>query len=72
MAHHRLGHPEEARQWLDKALARADGEISAAKGSQPLLWDDKLTLQLLRREAMAELGLSAASKANEPATKPGQ
>jgi tetratricopeptide (TPR) repeat protein len=41
MAHHRLGHAAEARQWLDKTIADA----------KPYDWVTRWELQLLRREA---------------------
>jgi tetratricopeptide (TPR) repeat protein len=48
MAHHRLGHKEEARQWLDRAVAWSNqaGRLS---------WSDRLQVQMLRREAEALL-----------------
>jgi tetratricopeptide (TPR) repeat protein len=55
MAHHRLGHNEEARRWHDMALARIDQELgkeSEERGvATSLPWNRRLTLQLLRREA---------------------
>jgi Tfp pilus assembly protein PilF len=47
MAHHRLGHGEEARQWLDKAVKHMEEETS----NKDLLWNRRLTLHVLRREA---------------------
>jgi WD40 repeat protein/tetratricopeptide (TPR) repeat protein len=46
VAHHHLGHTAEARQWLEKAVAWIDAE-----SKPPLAWNDRLELQLLRREA---------------------
>jgi tetratricopeptide (TPR) repeat protein len=46
MAHHRLGHAEEARTWLGKAVERAEKEIAGDAS-----WNRKLTLRLLRAEA---------------------
>ncbi len=61
MAHHRLGHPDQAHRWLDKAIqateealkpaAEAAEKTSTAPGTIPPNWNRKLTLQLLRREA---------------------
>src|SRR5262249_15407287 len=49
MTHHKLGHTEQARQWLGKAIEKID---SIMKQSSPSLkWNRKLTLQLLRHEA---------------------
>jgi WD40 repeat protein/tetratricopeptide (TPR) repeat protein len=47
MAHHRLGHADEARRWLDKAVAWMD------RAGSELPWDRRLALQVLRREAEA-------------------
>ncbi len=61
MAHHRLGHADEAHRWLDKAIqgteealkpaAGSAGKSGTAPGAIPPNWIRKLTLQLLRREA---------------------
>jgi WD40 repeat protein/tetratricopeptide (TPR) repeat protein len=58
MAHHRLGHAGEAREWLDRGVqwieqasrksARAGGSLSAW---QRIPWQDRLGLLLLRLEA---------------------
>jgi len=52
MAHHRLGHTEEARRWLDKAVQRMDAE-SAAKEIGPLRQQSHVWAMclVLRREA---------------------
>jgi tetratricopeptide (TPR) repeat protein len=47
MAHHRLSHDEEARQWLDKATKQMEQETQ----NKGLAWYRRLTLQLLCREA---------------------
>jgi serine/threonine protein kinase/Flp pilus assembly protein TadD len=66
MTHHRLGHALEARQWLDKAIQATDRALDlSAKpaagpprnatdpaGGIPPAWNRRLTLQLLRREAV--------------------
>ena len=57
MTHHNLGHAAEARQWFNRAEAEttrllADGET---KSGQPLPWNLRLTLELLRGEATALL-----------------
>ncbi|HJT33051.1 MAG TPA: tetratricopeptide repeat protein [Pirellulales bacterium] len=65
MTHHRLGHADEARQWLDKAVQAIDtagqevvqrdkepsGKPHEIKAASPLSWNRALTFQLLRREA---------------------
>ena len=48
MAHQRLGHGDEARKWLEKsgrAVEQAEGES----------WDQRLEMDLLKREAEALL-----------------
>jgi WD40 repeat protein len=61
MAHHRLGHAEEARRWLDKAVEGTQQALNPAAGPLgksgklngviPLNWHRQLTLRLLQREA---------------------
>jgi WD40 repeat protein/serine/threonine protein kinase/tetratricopeptide (TPR) repeat protein len=61
MAHHRLGHADEARRWLDKGIQGTEealkspaarvGKAENANGLIPPNWNRRLTLQLLRREA---------------------
>jgi serine/threonine protein kinase/Flp pilus assembly protein TadD len=66
MTHHHLGHALEAQQWLDKAIQATDRALDpSAKpaaspardatdpaGGIPPAWTRRLTLQLLRREAV--------------------
>jgi serine/threonine-protein kinase len=47
MAHQRLGHGEEAREWLVAAVASMERET----GEDNLPWNRRITLRLLRREA---------------------
>jgi tetratricopeptide (TPR) repeat protein len=60
MAHHRLGHAEDARRWFDKAEATADRRgREAAKAPYPPLGsylNEDLDAQVLRREARDLLG----------------
>jgi tetratricopeptide (TPR) repeat protein len=61
MAHHRLGHAEEARRWLDQALqgtqqalkspAERPGKSGNTDGAIPTNSSQRLTLGPLRREA---------------------
>jgi eukaryotic-like serine/threonine-protein kinase len=61
MAHHRLGHTDKARRWLDKATqgteealktdAEPPGNSRNTDGVIPPNWNRSLTLRLLRREA---------------------
>jgi tetratricopeptide (TPR) repeat protein len=57
MTHRRLGHADEARQYLDQAVQwteRAQAEkLTDPRGGIRLAWNWRLTLQLLRREAEA-------------------
>jgi tetratricopeptide (TPR) repeat protein len=62
MAQQRLGHADEARRWLDKAVqateealkphAEPPGNSVEPTGAILPSWNQKLTLQLLRREAV--------------------
>jgi WD40 repeat protein len=65
MAHHRLGHDAEARQWLDKATAQMDEEMD----NPNIPWNRRLTLRLLRREAeeMLQVSKKSAMRANSRA-----
>jgi WD40 repeat protein/serine/threonine protein kinase/tetratricopeptide (TPR) repeat protein len=64
MAHHRLGHAQEARAWLEKAVAQTDKELrDEAQDAAPALWVRKATLQLLRAEAQALLRQAATGPA---------
>jgi tetratricopeptide (TPR) repeat protein len=53
MAHHRLGHREEAYRWADKAARRMEEqERTRGEGQPPRFWHERLALDLLRRETM--------------------
>jgi tetratricopeptide (TPR) repeat protein len=59
MAHHRRGHADKARRWLDRAEAAIDKAIGDHdRGTEPLQFQRRLTLALLRAEAAALLGLA--------------
>jgi tetratricopeptide (TPR) repeat protein len=74
MTHHRLGHAPQARQWLDKAIQATDRALdpSATPASGPArgvtdpagvippAWNRRLTLELLRREAVELLKVETA------------
>jgi tetratricopeptide (TPR) repeat protein len=56
MAHHRLGHTDEARHWLDKAVQETDRQINNRRPtspSYPSQWGLFVQYQPLRREAEA-------------------
>ena len=57
MAHHKLGHAEEAKKWLDKATEWTDKVLAEhEEGKSPLSWNRRLTLKLLRKEAEDMIG----------------
>jgi tetratricopeptide (TPR) repeat protein len=65
MTHHRLGHTDEARRWLEKGIQATEEALkppaepaeksTTAAGTIPPPWNRKLTLQLLRREAEEQI-----------------
>jgi tetratricopeptide (TPR) repeat protein len=71
MAHQRLGHADEARQWLAKAASwieqAAPGKLKDYYITVPLPWLYRLQLQLLHREAEALVN----GPANDPPPAPG-
>ncbi len=72
MAQHRLGHADEAKQWLDKAVAWTDKIFAEAdQGTVDLPWNQRLTLKLLRDEATALLSVMPpdVKPVPEPAAK---
>jgi serine/threonine protein kinase/WD40 repeat protein len=58
MAHHRLGHAEEAMHWLDRGTGPAPKNMSKPDASGDTSWIPRLELDTLRREAMATIGLA--------------
>ena len=60
MAHHRLGHPAEAREWLRRRTPASAG-MHKPDESGPSSWIPRLELELLRREASALLDHPASS-----------
>ena len=57
MAHQRLGHADDARRWLAKAVrwaeSAAEGTVTDAFHTIPLGWQDQVILDLLRGQAEA-------------------
>ncbi|MFO0891399.1 MAG: protein kinase [Isosphaeraceae bacterium] len=53
MAHHRLGHAAEAREWLLRAGTPASVGMQKPDASLPTSWIPGLELEMLRREATA-------------------
>jgi Flp pilus assembly protein TadD len=51
LAHARLGHKDEAGRWLEKSAAWLDGPVGKGRS-----WNDRLHLELLRREATEKTG----------------
>jgi tetratricopeptide (TPR) repeat protein len=60
MTHHRLGHADEAQQWMDKAarwMEQARLPKTKEGGDNPLYsWNQRIPHEVLRREAEALLG----------------
>jgi tetratricopeptide (TPR) repeat protein len=57
MAHHRLGHDEEAKKWLQKATAWTDKVLAEHEaGTSTLPWNRRLTHKLLREDAAGLIG----------------
>jgi hypothetical protein len=62
MAHHRLGHQDDAKHWLDKLIA---SRVNGVPGS----WDD-IEIRILRREAESLiLGSTLATPPTAPTTR---
>jgi WD40 repeat protein/tetratricopeptide (TPR) repeat protein len=60
LCHHRLGHAREAQAWLDKGQRwmeqlEREGTPRGSQPNAPLTWEERLELQLLRREARARI-----------------
>jgi serine/threonine protein kinase/Flp pilus assembly protein TadD len=65
LAHQRLGHAAEARQWLGKGIQAMDEELKQSPGATgesvprtgavPPPWNRELTLRLLRHEAETQI-----------------
>jgi tetratricopeptide (TPR) repeat protein/serine/threonine protein kinase len=66
MAHQRLGHAKEAREWMDKAVEWIDQASEGKKEKRIDLpvpsWSDRLEIQLLLREAEALLNSEKEAK----------
>jgi serine/threonine protein kinase/WD40 repeat protein len=56
MAHHRLGHADEARAWLRRATDPAPVAMNKPDESGPSSWIPRLELGLLRRELLHVVG----------------
>jgi hypothetical protein len=70
MTHHRLGHGEEAKEWLDKAVASTEKAMREAdQGTAGLSWNRRLTLKLLRDEAAALLAADDTAPAEKEKTE---
>jgi tetratricopeptide (TPR) repeat protein len=66
MAHQRLGHAVEAKQWLDKARQETETALKRHEaGTEKLPWNRRLSLTVLRNEA--EELFSTKSAPAEPA-----
>jgi tetratricopeptide (TPR) repeat protein len=79
MAHQRLGHADEARRSLDKAVQQATqllqkrpkntGSKATALAPDEMIWTERLSLQLLRREAETLIRGPAEKGKEGPAEK---
>jgi len=75
MAHHRLQHASEARDWFKKACNDVDISLKSQKPGNPnLRWNRRITLAILRKEADTLLANAATqpprTQAAEQSTKP--
>lgn len=68
MTHYQLGHFDESRKWLDKAVEQAEQEIQDTRS----WWKRRLTLQLLRREAELLMGKSEQTTPDGKEVVPGK
>jgi Tfp pilus assembly protein PilF len=60
LVHQKLGHANEAAQWLRRARPRVDQILKG--DDRPLLWTERAGLRLLRREVEAACGLPLEQK----------
>jgi tetratricopeptide (TPR) repeat protein len=74
MAHHRLGHAEEARKWLDKAGASIDqatqGRPEDASASSRIDWATRVSYRVLRREAEGLIGGAGSGRPKAVGAEP--
>lgn len=72
MAHSRMGETEEAKHWLDKAVAWSDKAVKEHEERVKVLpWNRRATLQLLRAEAEALLNESVVPETKVPGSRNG-
>jgi len=71
MAHHRLGHGDEAKNYLEKAVRSMDEETREPQaGSEPRLpWNRRVTLRLFCEEAQSLLKTDASQLRESPAQR---
>jgi serine/threonine protein kinase/Tfp pilus assembly protein PilF len=71
MAHHKLGHDEEAEKWLDKANEWTDMVLrDDESGAAAVAWNRKLTLKLFREEAEELMDENTVAKEVQPTEEP--
>ena len=75
MTHHKLGHNAEARQWFGQSIAETERMLADGKtaSGEPLSWNRRLTLELLRAEATAlfrEAPAKSPPKTDAPESAP--
>lgn len=68
MTNQRLGQTEQAKSWLDKAAAYTTKALADGKteSGEPLSWNRRLTLELLRAEATALFREAPAESPQRP------
>jgi tetratricopeptide (TPR) repeat protein len=68
----RMGKADEARQWYDKAVAETTKLLTdnGTIGTEPVPWNRRLMLELLRAEASLMLGITANTGTRDAATRP--
>jgi hypothetical protein len=68
VTHHRLGHPDDARRLLDRVVLGIEQRRYKRPMWGPVPWSERLSVELLRREAEA-LVKGAGAGAGPPAAK---
>jgi tetratricopeptide (TPR) repeat protein len=59
MAHHRLGHREEARKWFDTMVEQMEATMEEQRSHKVYFyWNTRKTMELLRPEAAQLLGIT--------------
>ena len=72
MAHHRMGHRDEARKWFDRMVEQTEAAMEADRsGKVNIYWNNQADMKLLRPEAAHLLVISeSASPAKQSTERP--